>query len=91
MDDKIEIKPASEIQDDPVRGRPAKYPFGQMQIGDAFYLPPGHFGALGAKSTRQPRAFISAYSYTRRHPEFRFRCRSQRDGGVRIERIPVKE
>jgi len=77
----IKIKPASEIPND---GR-SSYPFGQMQVGEAFLLPPVHPGCF-RKPGKAPRVAGAAHNHARLH-DVKFRITTQRDGGVRVERI----
>ena len=63
---KIEIKPAAEIPNNPSKsrgGRPRIYPFGQMKVGKAFFLPADHPGAAKAPKSSGSRVHSAANSY----------------------------
>jgi hypothetical protein len=62
----------------PGKGRPAKYPFRKMEVGDSFFLA-GDKRVCGSVSS-------SCHHLTMRHPEFRFTVRKV-EGGYRVWRI----
>lgn len=77
----IGIKRASEIPNDATYVR---YPFGQMEVGDAFLLPSTHPGAQTSSYTT--RVAVAASRYGKRH-NVKFKCNKQACGGMRVERI----
>lgn len=85
----IEIKPASEIPNDRLANGTEKvrYPFGLMNVGEAFKLPAKHHGSqtTGPKSPTS-RVAVAASAYGKRRG-MKFKCQRQKDGGVRVERI----
>lgn len=66
-------------------GRPwgSKYPFRQMKPGDSFFAPD-----KGTRKAGRPAAVHSAACYfAKRHPGYRFACRSRVENGVAGTRI----
>ncbi len=62
------------------RGRPAKYDFAKMQIGDSFEVSDKDYVRIRGATQH----------YARRHPEFRFTIRKY-NGAYRCWRIPTPE
>jgi hypothetical protein len=60
------------------RGRPAKYPFAKMQVGDSFLV----MGSPNEQSTAQK----SAHSFAQINPKFKFVTRTL-NHGLRIWRV----
>lgn len=63
----------------PVPNDKPKYPFSEMEIGDSIWMENGASGAA------------SAYMYRKKHPEFNFMKKSDKEGlGARLWRIEPK-
>jgi hypothetical protein len=62
-------------------GRPSKYPWNKMQLGDSFALP----------IDEHSRVVQAAYNFTYRHPEFVFSVRNMKDGTCRVWRVPARK
>lgn len=60
-------------------GRPQKYPWNEMQVGDSFFVPDGKIKMLSAATNF--RTQISGHRYTLRSVE----------GGVRVWRVPDED
>jgi hypothetical protein len=67
----------------PIRVKPSKYPWAEMQVGDSFLFLP-----QDGESTRdtQLRACNAASQWGRRHTT-RFTVRTLKDGNVRVWRV----
>jgi hypothetical protein len=66
----------------PARGPLAKYPFGELAVGDSFFVPETQ-DVAGAKLSRR---MASAAQVSSRRSGAKYSCRAV-DGGVRVWRI----
>lgn len=62
------------------RGRPRKYPFPDMEVGDSFFCEGSH------SRTVQFKAYKAAQEYAHRNPPMKFSGRLV-EGGIRIWRV----
>ena len=65
------------------KGRPSKYPWREMRIGDSFFIP-------NKDVTSDSMAFSAPSNFSLRNPEYKFAVRRIEDG-YRIWRIAVKK
>jgi len=82
MNDEIKIIKGEPIPDD----LKAKYPFGDMDVGDMFHLPPDHSGTICFSSGRLTRVAAAASNFGRRH-DMKFTIRTQADKSVKVWRV----
>lgn len=72
------------------RNKPTKYPFGEMQVGDSFFVPVAKNGDGWARSKQHNRltAAINSWRRTNKSMNHRFKIRSTEEPhGVRCWRV----
>jgi hypothetical protein len=70
----------------PARDTKTKYPFAQMEVGDAFDVPASHPSATRVSGGSAARVQSSAHSWGRLNGR-KFNTRRLPDGVVRIQRV----
>lgn len=80
MMDEFKIESGIPLPDQWGRGRPCKYPFPDMEVGDSFFCEWSH------SKTVQFNVYTAAQEYARRHRPMKFSGRIV-EGGIRIWRV----
>ncbi len=80
-----EIEDGHEMPTPGQSGAPIKYPFGEMEVGQSFFVAPDNRAAVRKNSTSSRVAAAASY-YGKRHGK-KFTCQKQPCGGYRVWRV----